>query len=298
MPEDTSKIESVTQPRFIEFTVVPNEISQENSEIIVALLSVYPFTIFDQDTDPKAVKAYGETSEFPIETQKEIEALMFDFAEFFEWKETEIKNWNEEWEKNFFQPLSIGKFYVRAPFHPEKSDALTITIEPKMSFGTGHHSTTQLMLGALLAFEEHIANKKVLDMGTGTGILAIAAEMLGAQECLGIEIDDWVVDNALENVEKNFCKKTKIILGTAEQLKPISNEYYDITLANIHREVILADLPEYRRVTKKGGYIFISGLQLQDLDLVNDFAVNMNLKPIYKETHTEWGVLGYLKNDL
>jgi ribosomal protein L11 methyltransferase len=194
--------------------------------------------------------------------------------------------------------LSIGKFYVRAPFHPEKSDALTITIEPKMSFGTGHHSTTQLMLGALLAFEEHIANKKVLDMGTGTGILAIAAEMLGAQECLGIEIDDWVVDNALENVEKNFCKKTKIILGTAEQLKPISNEYYDITLANIHREVILADLPEYSRVTKKGGYIFISGLQLQDLDLVNDFAVNMNLKPIYKETHTEWGVLGYLKNDL
>jgi ribosomal protein L11 methyltransferase len=298
MQEDTSKMESASQPRFIEFTVVPNEISQENSEIIVALLSVYPFTIFDQDTDPKAVKAYGETSEFPFELQKEIEALMLDFAEFFEWNETEIKNWNEEWEKNFFQPLSIGKFYVRAPFHAEKSNTLTITIEPKMSFGTGHHSTTQLMLGALLSFEDRILNKKVLDMGTGTGILAIAAEMLGADDCLGIEIDDWVVDNAIENLEKNFCKKTKIIHGTAEQLKPINDEFFDITLANIHREVILADLPEYTRVTKNGGHIFISGLQLQDLDQVNEFAVNMNLKPIYKETHTEWGVLGYLKNDL
>lgn len=298
MSEVTSPLESASQPRFIEFTVVPNEISQENSEIIVALLSVYPFTIFDQDSDPKAVKAYGETLDFPFELQKEIEALIHEFANFFEWKETEIKNWNEEWEKNFFQPLSIGKFYVRAPFHPEKSDSLTITIEPKMSFGTGHHSTTQLMLGALLAFEDKIAHKKVLDMGTGTGILAIAAEMLGASECLGIEIDDWVVDNAIENTENNFCKKTKIILGTAEQLEPIPNQYYDVTLANIHREVILADLPEYSRVTKKGGYIFISGLQLQDLDTVNDFAISLNLNPIHRETHTEWGVLGYLKNDL
>lgn len=280
---------------FIQFTAVPNQISDQNKEIIVALISGYPFDIFDTDTHENQVLAYGPSTEFNPEMIQEIEAILTDFTESVSWDYIEKENWNEQWEKNFFEPISIGNVHIRAPFHPQKTEGIVVTIEPKMSFGTGHHATTQGVIEQMLQFTEYLQGKKVLDMGTGTGILAIVAEKLGASEVLGIEIDDWVVDNANENIEKNICEKTKIECGTAVNLQPIENNYYDTVIANIHREVILEDLPEYARVLKSTGLMLISGIQPPDYEAVTQRALECGLQPLVEKTNGEWGVLGYLK---
>ena len=177
-----------------------------------------------------------------------------------------------------FRSLLVGDFFVRAPFHPAApAGRRTITIEPRMSFGTGHHGTTRLMLTALQAMDGRLENARVLDMGTGTGILAIAAEMLGASEVLGIEIDDWVVDNANDNLKINQTKRTEIILGDAKTLDPIAKGYYHVVLANIHREVLLADMPEYKRVLQVDGNLLLSGLKEEDVPLISEKAQSLNL---------------------
>ncbi len=282
-------------PDFIQLIAVPNQISEQNKEIIVALISGYPFDIFDTDSDENQVLAYGPSADFNSELIQEIQAILADFVDSLEWNYIEKENWNEQWEKNFFEPISIGHVHIRAPFHPQQTEGIVVTIEPKMSFGTGHHATTQGVIEQMLQFIPHLQNNKVLDMGTGTGILAIVAEKLGASEVLGIEIDDWVVDNANENIEKNNCEKTKIECGTAANLQPIENEYYDTVIANIHREVILEDLPEYARVLKTNGLMLISGIQPPDYAAVTQKAAECGLQPLVEKTNGEWGVLGYLK---
>jgi ribosomal protein L11 methyltransferase len=164
-----------------------------------------------------------------------------------------------------------------------------------MSFGTGHHSTTHLMILEMLNNMDKINNATVLDMGAGTGILGIVAEKLGAKKVTGIEIDDWVVDNANDNVAINHCEVTEMLLGTAETLDNYNNHYFDVILANIHREVILNDLHAYLRVLKPNGLILISGLQIVDLQLVNTVCLEKSLEKIAENTRNEWGVLGYLK---
>jgi ribosomal protein L11 methyltransferase len=146
-----------------------------------------------------------------------------------------------------------------------------------MSFGTGHHGTTRLMLTALQDLGDILQNSKVLDMGSGTGILAIAAEMLGATEVLGVEIDDWVVDNANDNLVINQTTRTKMILGDVRAISQIQNGYYDVVLANIHREVLLADMAEYQRVLKASGNLLLSGLREEDVPLILEKSQNINL---------------------
>jgi ribosomal protein L11 methyltransferase len=190
----------------------------------------------------------------------------------------ERENWNELWEKNFFNPLLVGQFFVRAPFHeaaPEGRRA--ITIEPRMSFGTGHHGTTRLMLTALQDLGDTIKDAKVLDMGSGTGILAIAAEMLGASEVLGVEIDDWVVDNANDNLKINQTTQTEMVHGHVKALESVSDGYYDVVLANIHREVLLADMAEYQRVLKLKGNLLLSGLREEDVPMILEKAKSINV---------------------
>jgi ribosomal protein L11 methyltransferase len=172
----------------------------------------------------------------------------------------------------------VGDFFVRAPFHePAPEGRRAITIEPRMSFGTGHHGTTRLMLTALQDLGDTLQNSKVLDMGSGTGILAIAAEMLGATEVLGVEIDDWVVDNANDNLVINQTTRTKMILGDVRAISQIQNGYYDVVLANIHREVLLADMAEYQRVLKASGNLLLSGLREEDVPLILEKSQNINL---------------------
>ncbi|WP_405369540.1 50S ribosomal protein L11 methyltransferase [Nonlabens sp. Asnod2-A12] len=169
-------------------------------------------------------------------------------------------NWNAEWEKNF-NPITVNnRCEVRAPFHQASGVEYDIVIEPKMSFGTGHHQTTHMMIEHLL--NENVENLEVLDMGSGTGVLGILAQMRGAVKVDAIDIDTWCYENALENVKRNKTDKVAVILGGAEQLEGKS---YDFIIANINRNILLQDIPVYAKSLKKGGTILFSGFYEEDL---------------------------------
>jgi ribosomal protein L11 methyltransferase len=249
---------------------------QERADIVTAFLGEYPFTHFE--TESGWVKAFADENDINPEDYIEIEENVSDYIDSWSWSIVERENWNELWEKNFFNPLLVGQFFVRAPFHePAPEGHRAITIEPRMSFGTGHHGTTRLMLTALQDLGDTIKDAKALDMGSGTGILAIAAEMLGASEVLGVEIDDWVVDNANDNLKINQTTKTQMVHGHVKALESVSDGYYDVVLANIHREVLLADMAEYQRVLKLNGNLLLSGLREEDVPMILEKSQSINL---------------------
>lgn len=179
-------------------------------------------------------------------------------------KEIEQQNWNAEWEKNF-HPIKVGeKCMVRAPFHEAVEVDYDIVIEPKMSFGTGHHETTHMMLQHIL--DTDFSGKSVLDMGCGTGVLAILAKKKGAAEVEAIDIDEWCYLNTQENVERNDCADIKVFQGDSSLL---DGKKYDAVLANINRNILLEDIPIYTTCLKKGGFLFLSGFYLEDLDAIS-----------------------------
>jgi len=179
-------------------------------------------------------------------------------------KEIEQQNWNAEWEKNF-HPIKVGeKCMVRAPFHEAVEVDYDIVIEPKMSFGTGHHETTHMMLQHIL--DTDFSGKSVLDMGCGTGVLAILAKKKGASEVEAIDIDEWCYLNTQENVERNDCTDIKVFQGDSSLL---DGKKYDVVLANINRNILLEDIPIYTTCLKKGGFLFLSGFYLEDLDAIS-----------------------------
>ncbi|MGV3587345.1 MAG: 50S ribosomal protein L11 methyltransferase [Adhaeribacter sp.] len=186
----------------------------------------------------------------------------------------EKKNWNEEWEKNF-EPLLIADICsVRASFHPKPEGvAYDIVINPKMSFGTGHHETTTLMIENQLTIDH--AGKRVLDMGCGTGILAILACKLGATEILAVDIEDWTVENARENADLNECQAIEVRLGDAAVIE--QEQPFNIILANINRNVLLADLPVYNRILAAGGTLIMSGFYTEDLEQIKEKAASVGL---------------------
>jgi len=186
----------------------------------------------------------------------------------------EKKNWNEEWEKNF-EPLLIANICsVRASFHPKPEGvAYDIVINPKMSFGTGHHETTTLMIENQLTVDH--AGKRVLDMGCGTGILAILACKLGATEILAVDIEDWTVENARENADLNECQAIEVRLGDAAVIE--QEQPFNIILANINRNVLLADLPVYNRILAAGGTLIMSGFYTEDLEQIKEKAASVGL---------------------
>jgi ribosomal protein L11 methyltransferase len=174
-------------------------------------------------------------------------------------------NWNAEWEKNF-DPITVNnRCEVRAPFHKASGVEYDIVIEPKMSFGTGHHQTTHMMIEHLL--EEDVTGLDVLDMGSGTGVLGILAQMRGAASVDAIDIDTWCFENALENVERNKTDKVNVILGGAEVLEGKS---YDFIIANINRNILLQDIPVYANSLKSGGTILFSGFYKEDLETIEN----------------------------
>lgn len=179
-------------------------------------------------------------------------------------KEIEQQNWNAEWEKNF-HPIKVGdRCMVRAPFHKPGEVEYDIVIEPKMSFGTGHHETTHMMLEHILAND--FEGKSVLDMGCGTGVLAILAKKRGATDVDAIDIDEWCYLNTQENVERNDCPEIKAYQGDSSLLK---KKRYDVILANINRNILLEDIPIYADCLAKEGTLFLSGFYLGDLDTIS-----------------------------
>lgn len=179
-------------------------------------------------------------------------------------KEIEQKNWNAEWEKNF-HPILVGdKCMVRAPFHEAMEVEYDIVIEPKMSFGTGHHQTTYMMLQHIL--DTDFEGKSVLDMGCGTGVLAILAHKKGAASVEAIDIDEWCFINTQENIERNDCGDIQVFQGDSSLL---DGKKYNIILANINRNILLEDIPIYAKCLEKEGALFLSGFYLEDLDAIS-----------------------------
>jgi len=202
------------------------------------------------------------------------------------------KNWNEVWESNF-EPIAIqDKIFVRATFHePRPEFEYEIVIDPKMAFGTGHHQTTAMMLELML--ENDFAGKKVLDMGCGTGILAIMAAKLGAAEIMAIDYDPVCFDSTVENAQLNNIDNIKALCGSKEV---IPDELYDTILANINRNILLDQLKRYSEVLKPDGEIYLSGFyETPDLDIIMDEARKYGIKYIIHKKNKDWVAAKFIK---
>ncbi|UOE51796.1 50S ribosomal protein L11 methyltransferase [Mucilaginibacter sp. SMC90] len=202
------------------------------------------------------------------------------------------KNWNEVWESNF-EPIEIGnKIYVRATFHEPKPEfEYEIVIDPKMAFGTGHHQTTAMMLGLML--ENEFAGKKVLDMGCGTGILAIMAAKLAADDITAIDYDPVCYESTIENSALNNVSNIKPLCGSKEV---IPDEQYDTILANINRNILIDQMQRYAEVLKADGEIYFSGFyESPDLDIITDEARKYGLKYITHKKDKEWVAAKFIK---
>jgi len=206
-------------------------------------------------------------------------------------KEQEIEqvNWNAEWERNF-NPIEVdGRVYIRAPFHAERAGfEYAMLIEPKMSFGTGHHQTTHMMIQWLLETPSNHAD--VLDMGCGTGILGILAGMRGAKSVHGIDVDTWCIENTLENAQRNGVVMTAD-LGGSEVLSGT----YDLILANINLNVLLADIAHYEKALRKGGSIFFSGFYEDNVPTLRAAAEALGLSFEGVKAREQWRSIKMVK---
>lgn len=229
------------------------------------------------------------------ENRSEAEQIIKEICEqqqtSFTISELENKNWNEKWESSF-QPILIDDFVlVRATFHPANTNVLhEIIIEPKMSFGTGHHPTTSQMMQHMRAID--FKNKSVLDCGSGTGILAILAEKLGAINCIAVDNDIWCFENCKENIQLNHCKNILPMLGDLDVVK---NEKFDIVLANIHRNFLVEFMHTLSSIINENGFLLVSGFYEEDAKLILSKALEHNLIANYHTTQHNWTCIVFQK---
>ena len=241
-------------------------------EILIAELGYGGFESFVETEN--GVTAYIQKEEWNSDILDDVQILKSDeFKISYIFNEIEQTNWNEEWEKNFPPIVVDDVCTVRAPFHDVPKTKYDIIIEPKMSFGTGHHETTHMMIQHIL--NNDFSNKSVLDMGCGTGVLAILAEMKGAVKIDAIDIDNWCYLNSLENVQRNNCKHISVYEGDASLLK---EKAYDVIIANINRNILLADMSKYVTCLKKEGLLFLSGFYKDDISIINKECSKYGLK--------------------
>ncbi|MBS9773863.1 MAG: 50S ribosomal protein L11 methyltransferase [Tenacibaculum sp.] len=259
------------------------------TEILIAELGNAGFESFVENDN--GVTAYIQKNEWYEDILSDIYILSSDeFLIKYEIKEIEQTNWNSEWEKNF-KPIQVDDLVsVRAPFHEKPNLKYDIVIEPKMSFGTGHHETTHMMLQHLIDLD--IENKKVLDMGCGTGILAIFAEMKGAKPIDAIDIDNWCYVNSIENVERNNCNNISVFEGDASLL---NGKNYDIIIANINRNILLNDIKKYSKCLSKGGVLLLSGFYKEDISIIDEEAMKYDLLLEKTIERNNWVGLRYKK---
>lgn len=232
----------------------------------------------------------------PVFNEQALNALLADFTfeTSIEYKVTQIasKNWNEEWEKHYFEPIIIDDACViHSSFHKDVPKAqYDIVIDPKMSFGTGHHETTSLMLGELL--QMNLTGKRLLDMGCGTSVLAILAAMRGAENILAVDIDSWCTENSIENIALNQVAGIDVKQGGAEVLK---GEKFDIILANINRNILLADMETYADCLNSGGKLYMSGFYSEDIVLIEAEANRVGLALVSHRLKNNWACVKTVK---
>jgi ribosomal protein L11 methyltransferase len=272
--------------KYYEITVIFSEIFPWK-EIFISLLADLGCESFADGETEEVLLAYISENEYneenikaffePYHAQTKIQYSIHD---------VEPQNWNAIWESNYEPVMIAGRCFIRAPFHePNPAAEYEMVIEPKMSFGTAHHETTSLMIEFLL--EEDLQGKSVLDMGAGTGILAILSHRRGATPVTAIDNDEWAYLNNMENNTRNNAEAIQVKLGDASLLT--DNEKFDIIIANINRNILLHDLPAYTNVLKKGGVIFLSGFYVgEDLEMITEKCNALGLRFVTMKEKNRW----------
>lgn len=267
----------------VHFKIKPVE---PGRDILMAWLDHCGYDSFEETEE--GLKAYILEDAFDAETIEQLPLWQQDAYQWsFETEKLATINWNEEWERHY-EPVRIeNRLLVRAPFHPEEpAYEHSLLIEPKMSFGTGHHESTRLMARGMFAIS--LSGKKVLDMGTGTGVLAILAEKIGAREVLAVDNFEWAVSNTAENAQRNQCEKVSVLLGDAEVLP---GRQFEVILANINRNVLLADMKTYVEALVPGGRLLLSGFLREDAALIYQEAQSHGLSQEFEKQEGKWSCL-------
>ena len=272
----------------VAFSLTPYD--EMKCDILVSVLADYGFECFEPTGN--GTNAYIVAADYDAAAvERAVEEASLDGVQ-VTWEAEEIKgvNWNEEWEKNYFKPMTIaGRCVIHSTFHTDYPKLeYEIVIDPKMAFGTGHHETTSLMVEQIL--REDLTGKSVIDMGTGTGILAILASMCGASVVTGIEIDEDAYLNAVDNLRLNGAEnKVGLIHGDASALAGIDKA--DVLLANINRNIITADIARYRAALKDGGIMLLSGFYVEDIPVVMEAARPQDLQQVLHNEKNRWVML-------
>jgi ribosomal protein L11 methyltransferase len=271
------------------FTLNPYE--EYISDLLMETLGEIGFDSF-QVVD-KQVFAYIQENNFNQEAlDKSLSEFDYPVSIHYSKLLLENKDWNEEWEKNFFQPILIEKdCVIHSSFHQDVPKAeYDIVIDPKMAFGSGHHETTELMLSELLKI--NLKGKNLLDMGCGTAVLSILASFRGAASILAVDIDDWCIENSMENIRLNKINNIEIRKGGA---KVLENLHFDVVLANINRNVLLNDIKFYAACLSAGGELYLSGFYVEDIPLIEAEAKKHGLQLMNFKEKNNWALVKTIK---
>ena len=275
--------------KYFEVTFQAQPCNETVTDVLSALCGEIGFESFVECEN--GVQAYVQQSLFDETALKQ---LIADFpltntTLTYSISEPEDKDWNEEWEKNYFKPIRIGKdCIIRASFHEhEPGYAYNIIIDPKMAFGTGNHETTFLMISEILKLD--LTSKELLDMGCGTAVLAILAHMKGAGRVVAIDIDEWAYNNALENIRLNNTNDIQVALGGAEQIPAFGT--FDIVFANINRNILLNDIRHYSECMKPGAFLYMSGFYVQDIPAIEEECKHNGLALLSHTEKNNWAAV-------
>lgn len=275
--------------KYFEVTFSVNPCNETATDILSALIAETGFESFVECEG--GMQAYVQQSLFDEDALKNI-IVEFPIPETeitYTITEPEDKDWNEEWEKNFFQPIVIeDRCVIHSTFHKDYPKAeYDIVINPQMAFGTGHHETTSSILGELL--DADLKGKSVLDMGCGTSILAILASMRGADPVTAIDIDDWCVNNSRDNIALNNINNITVELGDASLLE--GRKPFDVIIANINRNILLNDMAAYTACMHKGSEIYMSGFYVQDIDAIRSKGESLGLRFVHYREKNNWAAV-------
>lgn len=272
--------------KYIEVTIKAHPCNETITDVLAALMAEIGFESF--------VPCESGTQAYIQKTLFDEEALKNVLADFpipdtdiaYTLSEPEDKDWNEEWEKNFFQPIVIGeRCVIHSTFHTDYPKAeYDIVINPQMAFGTGHHETTSSIIAELL--DADLKGKSVLDMGCGTSILAILASMRGANPVTAIDIDDWCVNNSRDNIALNHIDNITVELGDASLLH--GRAPFDVIIANINRNILLVDMPAYTACMHSGSELYMSGFYMEDIPAIREKAESLGLKFTHHREKNRW----------